>query len=756
MSSDLLHTNAQRRRHAVIVGVDSYRDESIPLLRGCAKDAKDLAALLSMEQFDFDCVTILNSEATRSNIIEQLGSHAYDPEGGDFLLFYFAGHGASLGGYGHLVTTDASQLDPGLSLAHLAQMMEAAGSNYSHVAAILDSCHSGFGITWIGARPIQPADLTREIRTVNESRCLLAACRPEQSAGESVNGGEFTQILVEGLLGDAVDFEGQIHLLGLYQYVSSALEGSAQTPVFRGDISGTVVLGSGFEPRKGAPIKNPELNKIIAKAQSLADNYYHLQLRELSDTEHRAARGARTCEVELAGIVSWFTETVQTSPEISRNPEWSALAQNVREYRQQLATVQKGQHLYYGVTRKHLGAGGFGHVWSVESADGSLLAVKMFNGSDIDDQIKISRFINGYRSMQRLNHPRVVRVREFLDVPLSFSMDLVEGEDLTTAYLDRSDASGILRLIREIAETVDHAHSKEVLHRDIKPGNIIIAYDDSGNPVPYLTDFDLAYHQTQKTMTVVGKAVGGVLEYAAPEQLHQPNTAAARAVTADIYSLAQLVYFIIMGESPGSERIEENSKRLRQRLNDWADDRAGEALLEIYTRCTKREPSQRLQSVRQLINLITEAETYTAAASGTDQIREADFCRRIAHVYAGLGAFQCTDLSAHMESLSGEVGVEVRVLGSSADSDSVNIELEFNALGSAPMSNAKSGSAGRERLNQRLDRALNREFPSARRHPGSRGAFQTYVQLDRVPLTLEGVLRVSKVLGTVVGTIEAQ
>lgn len=760
MSLDLGEPAPSPARHAVVIGIDAYTDPAIPILRGCAKDANDVAALLSMDQFGFDCETITNADATRSHILEQLGARAYGAgspaAGGDFLLIYFAGHGAALGDYGHLVTTDATQLDPGISLAHLAQIMEAAGKHYSHVAAILDACHSGFGITWVGSRPIQPADLTREIRTVNESRCLLAACRPEGTAGETLSGGVFTQSMVDGLLGDAVDFEGQIHLLGLYQYVSKALSGTDQTPVFRGDISGTVVLGSGFPPRVGAPIKNPEISRITAKAHGLLDNYYHLQLRELADAEHRIARGALKCETELVGVHAWFAETVKESPEIARNPEWNALTQRLLDYRQVLASVHAGQATHFGKVVRHLGSGGFGHVWAVEDAQGRSAAVKIFNGNDLDDPIKISRFINGYRSMQRLSHPRIVRVREIIDVPLSFSMDLIDGEDLTDAYLDRSDAPSVLRLIREIAETVEHAHLKDVLHRDIKPGNIIIAYDEGGVPVPYLTDFDLAYHQTQKTMTVVGKAVGGVLEYAAPEQLHQPNAAAARAVTVDIYSLAQLIYYIITGESPGSDRAPENLKRLRQKLNDWADDRAGAAVLEIYERCTQRDPAQRLQSVRDIIALITEAETFAAAASGTDRVDEDDFCRRVGHIYAGIGAFESSKSSAEMTSLSGEVHITVRVVGASPSADQVSVEVEFNALGSAPMGNAKSGLAGRERLNQRLDRALKRSFPQARRHPGNRGAFQTFVNLEHVPLSLGGVLSVSNMLGTVVGAIEAQ
>ncbi|MFI1980069.1 caspase family protein [Streptomyces wedmorensis] len=78
---------------AVIVGIDTYADA--PLF-GCVNDAQDVASCLSLGQYDFDSLVLLNGRATRANILRELNQIAYSEEHqgqGSILLFYFAGHG---------------------------------------------------------------------------------------------------------------------------------------------------------------------------------------------------------------------------------------------------------------------------------------------------------------------------------------------------------------------------------------------------------------------------------------------------------------------------------------------------------------------------------------------------------------------------------------------------------------------------------------------------------------------------------------
>ncbi|MGL5827563.1 MAG: protein kinase domain-containing protein [Nocardioides sp.] len=736
-------------RDALIVGIDTYSDSR---LNGCVRDAQDIAACLSLEQYGFDCTTILSHDATRRRILEKLGSLCYGKEGRDTLVFYFAGHGQFLGDHGHIVSIDGSEFDPGISLSHLGQLMESASSRYRHVIAILDCCHSGAALTWTSGRPLQPRDVEREMPGVNESRCVLAACRPEELAFENGTHGYFTAAALEGLLGDAVNFDGEVTLLGLYDYISGAVPTEVQTTVFKGDVAGTVVLATGWTPRVGRPIGHDEKNRVLARAQNLLDEHYILQQREFANHDHKVREGARQCALRLEPKINWFDETEAALPDVRRDPAWRLYRKRLLEFQAALADVTEQQVLSVGKVVRHLGRGGYGHVWCVKSLQGEI-AVKIFHGNELDDSVKTQRFKNGYENMRQLSHPRIVEVRQLLLAPFGLVMDYIPGENLRHSYLDRDDRESLLRLLVEIAETVSHAHDRGVRHRDIKPENIILLWDESGKPLPYLTDFDLAYHETNRTITT-NLGVGGVINYAAPEQFYMPNTALARAETVDVYGFAQLLFFVIVGRDPVADSQDENIAMLQRTLSDWVDARAAENLLRLYASCSERDASVRLQTMREVLILLTAAENIVLASSGRDDVSIEDFLERLAHLYAGLGNHRTTEERAEMASLSGQVNIAVRNRGQSGKSDQeVDLEIELSAGSTLPINFLTSGAAGRKAINSRLDRAL-RRYPNTTRHAGSKGVFQTFVHLNRVPLTLAGLDRANQVLGTAVSSIE--
>jgi hypothetical protein len=540
---------------AIIVGIDSYPDAP---LAGCVNDANDVASCLSLPQYDFDSTLILNGRATRAEVLKQLHRIAYAEEHygeESTLLFYFAGHGQVVGQAGHLVTHDAEYFDPGISLANIAQIMESASLVFDHVVSILDCCHSGSAFTWTNSRPLAPSDVEREVKAVNESRCVLAACRPEEEALEDDDRGVFTDRLTDALLGDAVNWDGDVTLMGIYECVARAMPEGEQTPVFKGDVAGTVVIGRGFEPRQGRPIEKNEMAKIIAKAQALIDSYYNLEFSELTDRGTRLSRGAKRCARELESVVKWFDDTERTNSQITSNRDWKEFNGRLLDFRKHLADMSIGEETRFGKIMYRIGDGGFGNVWAVKNEEGQLKALKVFHGGELGDELKVQRFANGYNSMRKLDHPHIVQVFEMTQAPFGFLMAFIQGDNLRKAYIERDgNAEVILRLMIEICETVQHAHALGVLHRDIKPENIIVERDADGNLTPYLTDFDLAYHETNRTMTTVGgDGVGGVIFYAAPEQMYAPNTSAARNATVDVYSLAQLMYFLIVHENPTPE-----------------------------------------------------------------------------------------------------------------------------------------------------------------------------------------------------------
>lgn len=739
------------RRDALVVGIDRY--EGAPLT-GCVSAATEIAECLALEQYAFDCVRVLNEEATRGRVLGALGSLVYEADGpGEFLVFYFAGHGAVLGEHGYLVTFDGSLYDPGLALAQIGQIMEAASTVYRHVLLILDCCHAGSALPWVSTRPLLPRDVDRAVQSAEESRCVLAACRPEQSAFEAGTRGYFTGALLDGMLGDAVDFDGQVTVFGLHDHVVSAVPASMQTPVFKGDASGAVVLGRDFEPRRGRPLKRDELARTLAKGASLLDQYHYVEQRESSDRNYRREEGARKCADELEPLLRWFHQTEGELPDLARHHEWTALRGRVRDHQGRLAAIEVGQNTRYGQVVEHLGHGGYGHVWKLSLAEGGERAFKVFHGNELDDQVKVQRFQNGHANMRKLDHPRVVRVHELTEAPYGFLMDAIPGENLRETYLDERDAEASLRLLIDIAETVQHAHSRGVRHRDIKPENVIVTFSETGRPVPYLTDFDLAYHETNRTVTT-NLGVGGVINYAAPEQLYMPNAAAARAETVDVFSLAQLMYFVVTHKDPVPEDPHKNLVSLTHHLNDWVDARAAETLAGLYAQGTQRAPEERPQTVTDFLGQLARAETYALAASGRDTVQASEFCRQLGHAYKGVGNYRAGEDFVDMTSLSGQIQIRVTNKGPSAQQkDCIDLGAELSVTGDVPVANLVTGARARRAINSRLDKMIGK-YPHVIRHAGNLGVFQTFISMKNVPLTLDGLLRVQEVLGTVVSGIE--
>jgi formylglycine-generating enzyme required for sulfatase activity len=191
-----------------------------------------------------------------------------------------------------------------------------------------------------------------------------------------------------------------------------------------------------------------------------------------------------------------------------------------------------------------LGKGGFATVWKAfDKRERNLVAIKVLHGQWADDRTRLERFFRGARKMATLQHPGIVRVLE----PRMdeggfhfFVMEFVEGGDLREAVLAKRLApERIVPLIQEAAAALQCAHEQSVVHRDVKPANILL--DHEGRPK--LTDFDLVRAADTTGGTMVGGMLGTFL-YTAPEAMSNPQEA---DVPADIYSLAMTVAFCFLG-----------------------------------------------------------------------------------------------------------------------------------------------------------------------------------------------------------------
>ena len=145
--------------------------------------------------------------------------------------------------------------------------------------------------------------------------------------------------------------------------------------------------------------------------------------------------------------------------------------------------------------------------------------------------------------MSRINHPNLIALYEFGEVHdiLYIVMELVTGKSLHhSAHQSAIDQSVALDLVIALTEGVDHMHKMGILHRDIKPGNILL--DTNGSPK--LGDFGLARSLTESE---VGKTIFGTPGYTAPEVVDNTELIDERS---DIYSLGVILYELLTGSLP--------------------------------------------------------------------------------------------------------------------------------------------------------------------------------------------------------------
>ncbi len=196
---------------------------------------------------------------------------------------------------------------------------------------------------------------------------------------------------------------------------------------------------------------------------------------------------------------------------------------------------------------KELGRGGMGVVYQARDRGlRRLAAIKVLPSDFTHDRSLVDRFLREARACARLNHPNIVTVFGVgkLDETYFIAMEYVEGQSLDELIKSEAplDVRKALEITRQAADALAAAHEEDIIHRDIKPQNIMI--DRSGRVK--VMDFGLASVQTESmTLTAAGTTLG-TPQYMSPEQWKDSKVDAR----ADIYSLGVTLFKMLTGKPP--------------------------------------------------------------------------------------------------------------------------------------------------------------------------------------------------------------
>ncbi|MFJ4657380.1 serine/threonine-protein kinase [Nocardia sp. NPDC088792] len=212
-------------------------------------------------------------------------------------------------------------------------------------------------------------------------------------------------------------------------------------------------------------------------------------------------------------------------------------------------TLSAGQAFAGYQVERLLGVGGMGEVYLARDPDlPRSVALKLLAPGKADDPEVRARFLREADTAARLAHPNIVTVyaRGNAEHRLWMAMQYIEGTDVSAVLREgalRPDHA--VRIIGETARALDHAHRAGVLHRDVKPANILLEWGPDQRV--YLADFGIAKALDQTTgITRTGEMYAS-FQYAAPEQFELRSDVDRRA---DVYALGCTLYHMLTGELP--------------------------------------------------------------------------------------------------------------------------------------------------------------------------------------------------------------
>ena len=192
---------------------------------------------------------------------------------------------------------------------------------------------------------------------------------------------------------------------------------------------------------------------------------------------------------------------------------------------------------------KLLGSGGMGSVYrATPKGGGRAVAIKVLAPELARDPKAVERFEREAEAVQRLEHPNVVRIHEVGSARGEhfLVMELVGGPAFRRVMDDAGAPRRVIAILAQVADGLAHAHARGIVHRDIKPDNVLVSRSDRAA----IADFGLA--RVSDAASLTGGALLGTAKYMSPEQAQGQKA----GTPSDVYSLGVMLYEAITGAAP--------------------------------------------------------------------------------------------------------------------------------------------------------------------------------------------------------------
>jgi serine/threonine-protein kinase len=254
-----------------------------------------------------------------------------------------------------------------------------------------------------------------------------------------------------------------------------------------------------------------------------------------------------------------------------------------------------------------IGVGGMANVYKGKDVkNGNDVAVKVLKEEFLDNEELVRRFKNESKAISILDHPNIVKVYDVsvTDQLQYIVMEYVDGITLKEYLKQRGGPltwKEVVHFASQILSALQHAHAKGIVHRDVKPQNIMLLADGSIK----MMDFGIARFSRAQNQTVSDKAIGSV-HYISPEQAKGDKTDART----DLYSVGVMLYEMLSGRLPfdGSGAVSIAIKQISDKATPLAQiaPNVPEGLRQITERAMAKDPKDRYQSAREMLDAIEE------------------------------------------------------------------------------------------------------------------------------------------------------